>query len=409
MALDYPHHDRSTVAFTDNSTQQQNSGPYLVSSRQCGAELEDDSLDVVFSADTGAGRAHTPQRLNRSNTPQRPRSSSLLNIAPAPVHISTASNRGGGGARRQPLGRRKQRRWDNDNLIGVEKLLRGRHASEEGEAKHLTVSVSRRSSLSDLVSDENRSAHLAEVRERVRKGAQPAAVAADAAGCCTRRFAGGKWEDAEERFLLVERRLRDIVVRGLRNSTVLSFVVGLEILLETFARDHKALTPVDLPAALATALAAHPTVELELVASGSSKERLAPTLSVPLGPSPFHRLLLHALCQYRRLRSKSEETASGRTVRVTIPPPRRSKESGGNDKYKQDAVLPSATLTDFVLETRLAIQPHVAVAAVSAVPATSSSGPARPAAAVAPMAGDSQWGGLKEHQPTSSGAITILS
>lgn len=71
MALDYPHHDRSTVAFTDNSTQQQNSGPYLVSSRQCGAELEDDSLDVVFSADTGAGRAHTPQRLNRSNTPQR--------------------------------------------------------------------------------------------------------------------------------------------------------------------------------------------------------------------------------------------------------------------------------------------------------------------------------------------------
>lgn len=102
-----------------------------------------------------------------------------------------------------------------------------------------------------------------------------------------------------------------------------------------------------------------------------------------------------------------EETASGRTVRVTIPPPRRSKESGGNDKYKQDAVLPSATLTDFVLETRLAIQPHVAVAAVSAVPATSSSGPARPAAAVAPMAGDSQWGGLKVWPIVAAAAAAV--
>ena len=28
-----------------------------------------------------------------------------------------------------------------DNLVGVEKLLRGRHASEEGEADHLTVNM----------------------------------------------------------------------------------------------------------------------------------------------------------------------------------------------------------------------------------------------------------------------------
>lgn len=42
--------------------------------------------------------------------------------------------------------------------------------------------------------------------------------------------------EAEERFLLVERRLRDIVVRALRNSALLSFVVGLEALLEAFAQ-----------------------------------------------------------------------------------------------------------------------------------------------------------------------------
>lgn len=40
---------------------------------------------------------------------------------------------------------------------------------------------------------------------------------------------------AEERFLLVERRLRDIVVRALRSSALLDFMVGLEELLEGFA------------------------------------------------------------------------------------------------------------------------------------------------------------------------------
>ena len=40
---------------------------------------------------------------------------------------------------------------------------------------------------------------------------------------------------AEERFLLVERRLRDIVVRALRSSALLDFMVGLEKLLEGFA------------------------------------------------------------------------------------------------------------------------------------------------------------------------------
>ena len=54
-------------------------GPILIARQQPDASPpaahvpldEDDSLSVVFSADTGAGRAHTPQRLNRTHTPQR--------------------------------------------------------------------------------------------------------------------------------------------------------------------------------------------------------------------------------------------------------------------------------------------------------------------------------------------------
>ncbi|CAM9250005.1 unnamed protein product, partial [Laminaria digitata] len=249
-------------------------------------EDADDSVAMVFSADTGAGRAHTPQRLNRTNTPQRRRSSGLIHTVAAPVQQAPPI-RGGGEARRQPLGRRKQRRWENDNLLGVEKFLRGRHAHEEGEAEHLTVSHPWRSSLSLLVSDQNKSDNVAEVRESIRKGLQPTRRAKEELSVPgTRRFVGRKWEVAEERFLLVERRLRDIVVRALRSSALLDFMVGLEELLEGFAEGGKA--PADMPPALRSALAAKPTVGM---GAGEGKSASA-TLVVPLGPSPFHRLLL---------------------------------------------------------------------------------------------------------------------
>ncbi len=65
------------------------------------------------------------------------------------------------------------------------------------------VSRTWRSSLADLVSDQNKSAEAAEARESIRTGARPkAARAAErgesggsaAAAAGARRFAGGKWE-----------------------------------------------------------------------------------------------------------------------------------------------------------------------------------------------------------------------
>lgn len=73
-----------------------------------------------------------------------------------------------------------------------------------------------------------------------------------------------------------------------------------------FPQHRQVVASVDMPAALSSALAAHPTV----VMAGSEKSARA-TLLVPLGPSPFHRLLLHAVCQYRNLRSRSELLLDG--------------------------------------------------------------------------------------------------
>ncbi|CAM9850205.1 unnamed protein product, partial [Ectocarpus sp. 13 AM-2016] len=310
-----------------------------------GHDDEDDSLAVVFSADTGAGRAHTPQRLNRTHTPQRLRPSSILHTTAAPVQQSSVIRREGE-SRRQPAGRRKQRRWENDNLLGVEKFLRGRHAHEEGEAEHLTVKHTWRSSLGDLVSDPR----VAEVRESFRNGMQPMPQnGGSAPGSGARHFAGGKWEDAEERFLLVERRLRDIVVRALRNSALVGFLEGLETVLGEFTQTKQ--IPTEMPPALRSALASPPKVEVRKEAGKSSQAGAGVTLLVPLGPSPFHRLLLHALCQYQKLRSKSEETNRGRIVRVMLPTSTSTSPSASTSGTAFAA--PNAPLTEFVLRTRL--------------------------------------------------------
>lgn len=66
---------RSPTMYTPAFGNSPSLGPILIARRDqvdsYVPEDEDDSLAVVFSADTGAGRAHTPQRLNRTHTPQR--------------------------------------------------------------------------------------------------------------------------------------------------------------------------------------------------------------------------------------------------------------------------------------------------------------------------------------------------
>ncbi|CAM9968266.1 unnamed protein product [Ectocarpus fasciculatus] len=166
-----------------------------------------------------------------------------------------------------------------------------------------------------------------------------------APGSGARHFAGGKWEDAEERFLLVERRLRDIVVRALRNPALVGFVEGLETLLGEFTQTKR--IPAEMPSALCLALASPPKVEVSKEAGKSAEAGAGATLLVPLGPSPFHRLLLHALCQYQKLRSRSEETNRGRIVRVMFPTSTSSSTSG------TAFAAPNASLTEFVLRTRL--------------------------------------------------------
>jgi hypothetical protein len=64
---------------------------------------EDDSLPTLASEASGAGRASTPLRVSRTNTPQRARPSPAIYVAPSAAAISIPSKRS----------KRQQRRWEN--------------------------------------------------------------------------------------------------------------------------------------------------------------------------------------------------------------------------------------------------------------------------------------------------------
>jgi hypothetical protein len=100
-----------------------------------------------------------------------------------------------------------------------------------------------------------------------------------------------QWAEAEAAWYQIENRLRAVVVRSLQKEEFCLFVQALEAVLLFFLAQGEAPSSHLLPAELAAYL------EQPLSLSGSS-------LVVLLKHSAFHRLLLHAACQFYGLRSK---------------------------------------------------------------------------------------------------------
>lgn len=100
-----------------------------------------------------------------------------------------------------------------------------------------------------------------------------------------------QWAEAEAAWYQIENRLRAVVVRSLQKEEFCLFFQALEAVLLFFLAQGEAPANHLLPAELVACL------EQPLSLSGSS-------LVVLLKDSSFHRLLLHAACQFYGLRSK---------------------------------------------------------------------------------------------------------
>ena len=144
--------------------------------------------------------------------------------------------------------------------------------------------VNWRSMFSELFSNEN-----AETRENFRTCSNTASYVPRVQRSILIRK--DQWAIAEAAWYQIENRLRAIVVRSLQREEFCLFVQAVEAVLLFFLSRGEVPTSHLLPEVLAEHL------ESPLTLSGSS-------LVVYLKDSSFHRLLLHATCQFYGLRSK---------------------------------------------------------------------------------------------------------
>jgi hypothetical protein len=244
-------------------------------------EGDDDSLPIVRNVTAGEGRARTPgaEKHKKLATP-----SAVARQSSAQVLAASMS----AGPKRKVVGKRRTRRWNNDHFFGLGSISSHNFPSGEKEEYEMIVAPPTwNSAIADLV--ENGSQGL---RDIVRKGYVPPAT------CHAHKPTEAKFEkraSAETRFRRLPKRLRELLVKSIRNITLLSIIQGLEVLLES-----------------------GDSSEIETVIS-QPVEHFGERIDVWLKDSPFYRLLLHALCQFYELKSFSQDVDEQRVVRIFLP------------------------------------------------------------------------------------------
>jgi len=253
------------------------------------------------------GLAFRSNSAGRALTKQSERSTELAKA----VYEAQSCNRA------MSTSRRKQRQWENNNCLDMYLSRRknrknqdeegGEEEEEEEEgASRFMLRVDWRSTFSKLFAKEN-----VDALELIRKCAE----SGDNTKCRSvvqqhskRRMlsvGAAEWRDAEVAWLNVEKRLRGVVAPALKKSVELSdFVLALQVVLSFFSDTQTAPPVAFVPIALSRYLRA----PLELSKSTSSSA--PPSLVVSLVDSSFHRLLLHATCQFYGFRSRSMEASS---------------------------------------------------------------------------------------------------
>ena len=201
--------------------------------------------------------------------------------------------------------RRKDRRFENDNMLGLRRILSetgvapSDDVDEEGNfitsRAKFGLRVNWRSMFSQLFIAEN-----AEKRESFRTCSNSVEGIPRAQRSIPIRK--DQWVEAELAWYQIEKRLRPIVVKSLQKEEFCFFVHALEAVLLLFLAENAApLSPL-IPQAL--------TIHLEQPIESSDG-----SLIICLRDSSFHRLLLHGACQFYGLRSKVRDVDNaGQTI-----------------------------------------------------------------------------------------------
>lgn len=263
-----------------------------------------DSLPTIHS-DPSSPRAITPSK-QRSVTPETRSASANARLRASLQKAVFEAQTCNASLPRCPS-RRKQRRWENMNIyIDLHKIQDQEQELEldDNEAS-FGIHFDWRSELSKLFEKEN-SVELELFRACV---ILPGPVNEQTTKRASRN---DEWAIADQLWVhRVEKRLRTIVSKALcENVEHCIFLHAVSIVLMYFC-EKKTVPPMSvIPSALSTQL------QKGLKITSSSNE-----LVIPLKDSSFHRLLVHAGCQFYGLISKSINSVRQkcRVTRVTLP------------------------------------------------------------------------------------------
>lgn len=255
----------------------------------------DGALSNVQPISTESRRAITPSKLfTRQTTPQRsnsaPRSNSnnrerfVNDINLDPRIIRTGPPR--------PISIRRQRRWENKNLFGLEDFSRSKEErmlealENDVETEGVPFEVSWRSTLGELLKSKNQqilhdflSCKDVFTSHKISRAPKDVSSLND-------------WEVAELTWIKVEKRIRAAILRSFSSSEVIRLFLGdLERVILHFAHTQEVLSTENLCDELKKELAQPMTVDK------------AGNLVIPLHDSAFRRLLVHGVAQFYGMQS----------------------------------------------------------------------------------------------------------
>uniref|UniRef100_A0AAV1UNP1 R3H domain-containing protein n=1 Tax=Peronospora matthiolae TaxID=2874970 RepID=A0AAV1UNP1_9STRA len=261
-------------------------------------------------------RAHTPKRRG-SESPLAGGSKRLINIHPirSAGYLSNPNE--------LPLGARKQQRWLNDHHFGN----RAASTRLEDLMEHMNIHVEWRSNFEKLAEPQNE-----DLQAEFRQGG---CVPEHHVSHGPRNRRKDKWNDAEQMFTRVDRRARTLILRSL--TSLAPFIEAVECVVLHFIQWREVPSELEIAAPLFHMLK-HP---IELVKVCEKDVRLV----MPLLDSAFHRLIIHSVCQFYGVRSRTEANRRLNTKVMVLKSP-KTRSLADN--------LAQISMCDFIRETRLA-------------------------------------------------------
>lgn len=231
-------------------------------------------------------------------------------------------NRSQSQTRSQSNNRRKQRMWENNNLLGLYRYLDVNnesdhmYQSEISQQKNFGLRVDWRSNFYELFRPDNRTL----LDSYLRCDSNGSTGIGSSSRAKHNKKLSEEENVAEICWIRLEKRLRAIVIRTLDNLNMCLFVQALESVL-MFLIERGIAPPASITPRVLLDMIDSPIYCLGSNIDDDSTVTCAHTntLVISLKDSSFHRLLLHATAQFYGLRSKSHTLKGERVTAITVP------------------------------------------------------------------------------------------